>query len=124
LNGGTSWNTLTAEGSSTKTATISSLSVSTAYTIQVRPVYVTADIRANATTSTPAGPGRGVTAYASATSQSFTTLAHDVVDSTTLANTGNTGNGAPFAAAVAALVAGFSLVFIRRRNDWSEKITH
>jgi LPXTG-motif cell wall-anchored protein len=113
LNGGTSWNTLTTAGSSTKTATISSLSLSTAYTVQVRPVYVTADIRANATTSTPAGPGRGVTSYASATSQSFTTLAQNTV----LAETGTTKSFAPLAGALAALVAGASLVIARRKQQ-------
>jgi LPXTG-motif cell wall-anchored protein len=113
LNGGTSWNTLTTSGSSTKTATISSLSLSTVYTVQVRPVYVTADIRANATTSTPAGPGRGVTAYVSATTQSFTTLAQNRV----LAETGTTTSFAPLAGALAALVAGASLVIARRKNE-------
>lgn len=113
LNNGTSWNTLTTAGSSTMTATISSLSLSTAYTVQVRPVYVTADIVANATTSTPAGPGRGVTEYVSATSQSFTTLAQNAV----LAKTGSSKSFAPLAGALAALAAGASLIIVRRKNE-------
>lgn len=113
LNSGTSWNTLTTAGSSTKTATISSLSLSTGYTVQVRPVYVTADIVANATTSTPAGPGRGVTSYVSATSQSFTTLAQNTV----LAETGSTQSLAPLAGALAALAAGASLLIARRKQQ-------
>jgi LPXTG-motif cell wall-anchored protein len=113
LNNGTSWNTLTTAGSSTMTATISSLSLSTAYTVQVRPVYVTADIVANATTSTPAGPGRGVTEYVSATSQSFTTLAQNAV----LAKTGSSKSFAPLAGALAALAAGASLMIVRRKNE-------
>jgi LPXTG-motif cell wall-anchored protein len=113
LNSGTSWSTLTTAGSATKTATISSLSLSTAYTVQVRPVYVTADILANATTSTPAGPGRGVTAYVSATSQSFTTLAQNRV----LPETGKPHSFGPLAGALAALVAGASLLVARRKQQ-------
>jgi hypothetical protein len=112
LNGGTSWNTLTTSGSSTMTATLSSLSLSTAYTLQVRPVYVTADIVANAVTSTPAGPGRGVTSYVAATSQSFTTLTQN----TALAQTGSPRTLAPLAGALAALVAGVALLRGRRKD--------
>jgi LPXTG-motif cell wall-anchored protein len=112
LNGGTSWNTLTTSGSSSKTATVGDLSLSTAYTVQVRPVYVTADIVANAVTSSPAGPGRGVTAYVTATSASFTTLAQNTV----LAKTGSTPFFAPLAGALAALLAGTALMLVRRKN--------
>jgi LPXTG-motif cell wall-anchored protein len=118
LNGGTSWNTLTTSGSSTKTATVSDLSLATAYTVQVRPVYVTADIVANAVTSSPAGPGRGVTSYVTATSQSFTTLAQNIVEpqGTVLAQTGSPRPLAPLAGAFAAIIAGAALVLARRKN--------
>jgi LPXTG-motif cell wall-anchored protein len=115
LNGGTSWNTLTTSGSSTKTATISSLSLSTSYTVDVRPVYLTADIVANAVAN--GGPGRAVVGYAGTTAQSFTTLAQNVVASTSLADTGTTKSFAPLAGALAALVAGVSLVIARRKQQ-------
>jgi|GEM_PF-4385250 len=111
LDGGTSWNSLTTSGTSTKTATVSSLSLSTAYTVQVRPVYVTADIVANAAAN--GGPGRAVTSYIAATSQSFTTLAQDPV----LAQTGSPRSLAPLAGALAAIIAGAALVLARRKNQ-------
>jgi hypothetical protein len=113
LNGGTSWNTLTTTGSTTKTATISSLSLSTAYTVQVRPVYVTADIVANAVAN--GGPGRAVTSYIAATSQSFTTLEKDPV----LAQTSGLRNAALLPSSLVALFAGAVLVFARRKNRTS-----
>ena len=115
LNNGTSWTTLTTSGTSTKTATISSLTLSTAYTVQVRPVYLTADIVANDPSN--GGPGRLLTSYVSATSQSFTTLAQDVVAPTALSNTGSPLSVAPLAGALAALVAGASFVLARRKSE-------
>ena len=115
LNNGTSWTTLTTSGTSTKTATISSLTLSTAYTVQVRPVYLTADIVANDPSN--GGPGRLLTSFVSATSQSFTTLAQDVVAPTALSNTGSAFSITPLAGALAALIAGASLVLARRKSE-------
>jgi LPXTG-motif cell wall-anchored protein len=111
LDGGTSWNSLATSGGSTKTATISSLSLSTAYTVQVRPVFVSADIASNAVSN--GGLGRALTVYVSATSQSFTTLAQNRV----LAETGKPHSFGPLAGALAAIIAGASLLVARRKNE-------
>jgi LPXTG-motif cell wall-anchored protein len=78
-------------------------------------VYLTADIVANAVAN--GGPGRAVVGYAGTTAQSFTTLAQNVVASTSLADTGTTKSFAPLAGALAALVAGVSLVIARRKQQ-------
>lgn len=111
LNGGTSWNTLTTSGTSTRTATISSLTLSTAYTVDVRPVFTTADIQSNRVVD--GGPGKAVTAYATATSQSFTTLAQNV----SLANTSAPhSEGGILTAAVLILGSGLAFVGLARRK--------
>ena len=106
VNNGSSWNTLTTSGTSTLSATISSLTLSTAYTVQVRPVYVTAAIVAN--------NGGGVTSYASAASQSFTTLAENV--SPALATTSAPDHSGLLTGALALVCAGLALVEAGRRK--------
>ncbi|MEY4040102.1 MAG: hypothetical protein RLZZ52_970, partial [Actinomycetota bacterium] len=125
LDGGTSWNSLTTSGSATKSATISSLTLSTAYSLEVRPVYLTANIVANDVSNS--GPGRAVTSYVTSTTQAFTTLAQNVVMSTpqaqsssptsSLAQTGSAVHSTLFASVIAACVAGVSLLTFRRRKE-------
>ena len=109
---GSSWNSLSTSGSSTLTATVSSLSLSTAYTVQVRPVYLTADIVSNAVAN--GGPGRGVTSYVTATSQAFTTLAQN--RSTALAETAAPADSGLLTTALGFFAAGLALVMVSRRK--------
>lgn len=114
INGGTNWNNFTSTGSTTRVGTISSLSLGTAYTVQIRPVYVTAAIVANS--------GGGVNAYGSATSQSFTTLAQNVYPAPTnfpvaaLAQTAAPDQSGLLTGALALLCAGLALVGAGRRK--------
>lgn len=116
---GTTWNNLTTSGSSTLSATVSSLSLSTSYTVRVRPVYLTADIVANAVGN--GGPGRAVTSYVTATSQAFTTLAQNTVtpsssSSAPLAETSAPNPSGWVASALALLVTGGALMLVSRRK--------
>lgn len=119
LNGGTSWNTLTTSGTSTKTATISALTLSTAYTVDVRPVFTTANIESNDVAA--GGPGKAVTAYVTATSQSFTTLAQNVSPApsaadSSLASTSAPQGGLALTGAVLFIASGLALVGLGRRK--------
>lgn len=106
LNNGSTWNTLTTSGSSTLSATISSLSLSSSYTVKIRPVYVTAAIVAN--------NGGGVTSYAAVASQSFTTLAENTTPA--LAVTGAQDLSQPLNGALALLGAGLVFIELGRRK--------
>jgi hypothetical protein len=117
---GSTWSTLSTSGSTTKTATVGALSPMTSYSIQVRGVYSTADIVANDVAYY--GPGRGVTAYGSALSQSFTTLATTAVASVekksqpSLADTGFSNLYGFIGFALAALIAGAALILVVSRK--------
>ena len=119
INGGTNWNNFTSTGTTTRVGTISSLSLGTAYTVQIRPVYVTAAIVANS--------GGGANAYGAATSQSFTTLAQNVYPAPTnfpvaaLAQTAAPDQSGLLTGALALLCAGLALVEAGRRkfSSWN-----
>lgn len=81
LDGGLNWNSLTTTGTTTKSATISSLTLGTNYNIDVRATYLTAAINAN--------QGGGTQDFSAGVSSSFTASAASLATpSTSLSSTG------------------------------------
>lgn len=111
IDGGQNWNSLTTSGTTTKTATITALTVGTSYTVDVRPTYLTAAINAN--------QGGNVIDYGAQVSANFAAAvgASSVTgsSSSSLSATGFDARGL-LAAGVALALAGFSTLFISRRR--------
>lgn len=111
IDGGQNWNTLTTTGTTTKTATISALTVGAAYTLTVRPTYLTAAINMN--------QGGGLVDFGGQVSANFSAAAGapsvTSTGSATLSATGADGRGL-LATGLALALTGVSALLISLRR--------